>query len=80
MTDDLDHDGLCIKCNESVSLRDGCDSTGYCDDCAQNIALAAKHFVETHKPDYDEVKDSNSASNDPEFLLLCEAVLPEDDL
>lgn len=67
---------ICQHCCCGMSIRDGEDSTGYCDDCAQKIAMAASEFVEAHKEDYELLKTSDSMDNDPKFLALCESVLP----
>lgn len=35
-SDDGD-DSICKVCNHHFALRDGCESTGYCDDCAATM-------------------------------------------
>lgn len=69
-------DSICRKCGEGMTIRDGCDPTDFCDDCAQTIAKAAKAFVIAHRQKYDREKVSGSAKVGSTFMGLCDAVLP----
>lgn len=71
-----DNDTICQKCHEQFFVRDGEDNTGFCDDCAHDIAIAAEAFVIAHREDFEAMKTSNSMDIDVNFLGLCEAVLP----
>lgn len=75
-----DESTICQKCGCSMTIRDGCDDTGFCDECAQAIAVAAEAFVIAHKEDYDTMKESSSMDVDPNFIGLVEAVLPAEEL
>lgn len=72
----MNSETICQKCGFNHVLRDGYDDTGFCDDCAQAIAIAAEAFVIAHREDFDVMKMSNSMDIDVNFLGLCEAVLP----
>lgn len=71
---------VCQKCGSDMSIRDGFENTGFCDDCAQNIAVAAEAFVIAHKEDYEAMVKSESMDIDVNFLGLCDAVLPDEEL
>lgn len=71
---------VCQKCGCGFTLRDGYDNTGFCDDCAQNIAVQAEAFVIAHREDFEAMKQSSSMDIDVNFLGLCDAVLPVEDL
>lgn len=65
-----DPDHRCTRCRDTYSLRDGCEPTAYCDDCAQALVEKYESAIRAHR---DQVGHDRCRLDDDQLY----AALPE---
>lgn len=54
-------DAECKRCRQDYSVRDGCDPTKYCDDCAHEVVEKLERRVEVLKREFEKLQTDNAA-------------------